>query len=66
MVYKYQERSKGHKTDTDGAIFHLDWPAKKDPHKSGSTCLKCRVLKGKAGLVGVFFSQANPSGTLAF
>ena len=37
------------------AIFHLDWPAKKDPHKSGSTCLKCRVLKGKAGLVGVFF-----------
>ena len=23
-------------------IFHLDWPPKKDPHKSGSTCLKCR------------------------
>ena len=46
------------------AIFHLDWPAKKDPHKSGSTCLKCRVLRGQAGLVGVFFSQANPSGTV--
>ena len=23
-------------------IFHLDWPAKNDPHKSGSTCLTWR------------------------
>ena len=36
-------------------IFHLDWPVKKDPHKSGFPPSKPAFQAGRTGLVGVFF-----------
>ena len=36
-------------------IFHLDWPVKKDAHKSGFPPSKPAFQAGRTGLVGVFF-----------
>ena len=41
------------------ARYHVhicNFPCKKDPHKSGSTCLKCRFWRRKSDLWGSFFA----------
>ena len=41
------------------ARYHVhicNFPCKKDPHKSGWTCLKCRCWRGKPDLWGSFFA----------
>ena len=51
-------------------IFHLDWPVKKDPHKSGFPPSKPAFQADRTGLVGVFFWRPiqveNYNSTISF
>ena len=54
-----RDKEREREREREGAvlIFHLDWPVKEDPHKSGFPPSEPPCQAGRTGLVGVVFCR---------